>query len=60
MKKPFAVALLLVAIVGIAALLTTSPVYAAKGSCANVRCASCPDGYHWLMQWPTCCACVKN
>ena len=43
---------------GIVSVLT--PVDAAVKSCASVRCAGCPDGYHLLLQWPNCCACVAN
>jgi hypothetical protein len=60
MKKLFATALLAIATLGIVALATSTPASAAKGTCANVRCAACPDGYHLLLKWPNCCACVKN
>lgn len=45
---------------GLATLLSSTPADAAKGSCATVRCAACPDGYHLLLKWPNCCACVRN
>jgi hypothetical protein len=60
MKRLFAMGILLVAAWGVLALFTATPAVAAKGTCANVRCAACSDGYHWLMKWPYCCTCVKN
>jgi hypothetical protein len=60
MKKLMASFLTVVAVIGIVSLLASTPADAAKGTCANVRCAACPDGYHLLLKWPTCCACVKN
>ena len=60
MKKLFATAALLMIVLGIFALLAASPAVAAKGTCANVRCAACPDGYHLLLKWPNCCRCVAN
>jgi len=60
MKKLFATGLVLVFALGVLALATSTPASAAKLTCANVRCAACPDGYHLLLKWPNCCACVRN
>ena len=60
MKRLLASGLVLVAGIGIASLLTAAPAQAAKGSCATVRCAACPDGQHLSLHWPNCCDCVPN
>jgi hypothetical protein len=60
MKKLFATAVLIMLALGIVALVAATPADAAKGTCANVRCAACPDGYHLLLKWPNCCQCVAN
>ncbi|HEV7240167.1 MAG TPA: hypothetical protein VGQ36_13085 [Thermoanaerobaculia bacterium] len=36
---------------------TTSP-YVTKGTCDNVRCASCPDGQTPTLKPPDCCKCA--
>lgn len=60
MRRLSMLLLVLVAMVGVFALVTTTPADAAPRSCAHVRCASCPPGYHLLLQWPNCCTCVPN
>ena len=60
MKKALSAILLLVAAVGIAALVTTNPAEAAPRNCSNVRCAACPDGSHLKLTWPNCCQCVPD
>jgi hypothetical protein len=60
MKKTLCAVLLVVAALGVLALLSPTPANAAKGSCVNVRCATCPDGYHLRVQWPYCCQCIPN
>ena len=60
MKKLIATAALVMIAVGTFALLAASPALAAKGTCATVRCAGCPDGYHLRLKWPNCCECLPN
>lgn len=61
MKRIVALAAVAAFAFGIVSAL--SPVEAAKphpGSCATVRCMACPPGYHLLLQWPNCCACIAD
>lgn len=60
MKKTLLAVLVLVTAIGFVALVAPVPAYAAKGTCVNVRCATCPDGFHLRMQWPYCCQCIPN
>ncbi|MBZ5638266.1 MAG: hypothetical protein LAO51_05845 [Acidobacteriia bacterium] len=59
MKRVFAILLVAVALVGVAALFTSTPA-SARATCAGVRCIPCPDGYHLRMVPPNCCQCVHN
>ena len=59
MKKLIGLVAVAALALGIVSVMTTA-VAAPLKSCATVRCAGCPDGYHLLLKWPNCCACVAN
>lgn len=58
MKRLVVAACFASALFGLVQLFSTPVAEAAKGSCANVRCAACPDGYRLSLKWPNCCQCV--
>lgn len=62
MRKLMLTALALLATLGALEMATPS-AQAAKPSplsCSNVRCMSCPPGYHLLFEWPNCCDCIPD
>ena len=60
MKKLVSLAVAAVFAFGVVSLLASTPADAAKGSCATVRCAACPDGYRLALKWPNCCECLPR
>lgn len=42
------------------ALQVSTPAAQAANNCDNVRCMSCPEGYHLKLKWPNCCECIPN
>jgi hypothetical protein len=59
MKKAVLAVFLGVLTFGALQLALPTPAEAAKGTCANVRCAACPDGYRLSLKFPNCCACIR-